>query len=41
MVFGDHDAEGFLGSLALGQTARDPVDDDDAPDDQDSRHVEQ
>jgi hypothetical protein len=28
MAFGDDDAEGFLGSLALGQTAREPADDD-------------
>jgi hypothetical protein len=42
MVFGDDNAEGFLSSLALGQTVRDAADDPDpepAPD-EDSRHVE-
>jgi hypothetical protein len=40
MVFGDDDAEGFLSSLALGQTARDCTDEPEPDPDEDSRPVE-
>ena len=42
MAFGDDDAEGFLSSLALGQTVREGADDrePEREPDQDSRHVD-